>query len=177
MKYFGTLWQKLRRKIVIPPSPPLLSINFFSLPATSWNTEWFPGKVFSVLWDKEIFDKTAKLPPSFAWNFSRPEIVRNTENHRHWETKNFRRKIMISPPLIHNIFRYRKFCETKKGSPTKFFGTVRQQSFYGKSLYSPLRHKVSRYAIFSETQTGSSTKIFATVRQIFFNRKSWHPFA
>ena len=80
------------------------------------------------------------------------------------------------PPSYPKFFRYRKFCETKKGSPSKFFGTVRQQSFYRKSLYSPLRHKVSRYANFSETHTGYSAKFFAIVRQIFFNRKSWHPF-
>ena len=28
--------------------------------------------------------------------------------------------------FIPNIFRYQKFCETQKGSPTNFFGTVRQ---------------------------------------------------
>ena len=27
---------------------PLLSIKFFSLPEIFWNTEWFPGDVFSV---------------------------------------------------------------------------------------------------------------------------------
>ena len=32
-----------------------------------------------------------------------------------------------STPLIHKIFRYQEFSETQKGSPTKFFGTVRQK--------------------------------------------------
>ena len=48
-------------------------------------------------------------------------------------------------PLIHKFFRYQKICETPKGSPTKIFGTVREQIFYRKSWYSPHRHKVFRY--------------------------------
>ena len=100
MKYFGTERQKLRRKIVIPP--PLLSIKYFSLPEIFWNTEWFPGEVFSVLWDEKIFDKNVKPPPSFAWKFSIPEFFRNTkgfsyEFYRHCETKIFQWSLVISP--------------------------------------------------------------------------------
>ena len=32
---------------------PLLSIKKTSLPENFWNTEWFPGELFSVLWDKK----------------------------------------------------------------------------------------------------------------------------
>ena len=82
-----------RRKIVIPP--PIHKIFF-------WNTEWFPGEVFSVLWDEKHFEKTVKLSPSFALKFSIPEIFRNTEGffydfYRHCETKNFQRSSVISP--------------------------------------------------------------------------------
>ena len=92
--------KKLRRKIVIIPPP--LSIKYFSLPEIFWNTEWFPGEVFSVLWDKKIFDRTVNLPPSFAWKFSIPEFFRNTEGfsyefYRHCETKIFQRSLVISP--------------------------------------------------------------------------------
>ena len=60
--------------------------------------------------------------------------------------KTFDKESWYSPsPLIHKFFRYQKFCETQKGSPTKFFGTVRQQIFNRKSWYSPHRHKVFRY--------------------------------
>ena len=38
-----------------------------------------------------------------------------------------------STPLILKIFGYQDFSETQKGSPTKFFGTERQQIFDGKS--------------------------------------------
>ncbi len=39
---------------------------------------------------KKVFDKTVKLPPCFAWNFSIPEIFRNTEGfsydfYRQWD--------------------------------------------------------------------------------------------
>ena len=34
-----------------------------------------------------------------------------------------------SNPLIHKIFRYKEFSETQNGSPTKFFGTMRQKKF------------------------------------------------
>ena len=84
-------------------SPPLLSIKIFSLPEIFWNTEWFPGEVFSVLWDKKIFDKTMKgWSPSFAWKFSIPKFFRNTEVfsyefYRHCETKIFQRSLVISP--------------------------------------------------------------------------------
>ena len=80
---------------------PLLSIKYFALPEFFWNTGRFPGEVFSVLWDEKIVDKTVKLPPSFAWNFSMPEFFRNTEGfyefYRHCETKIFQRSLVISP--------------------------------------------------------------------------------
>ena len=45
-----------------------------------------------------------------------------------------------------------KFFDTRIFSPTKFFGTLRQQIFYRKSWYSPYRHKIFRYVKLSETQ-------------------------
>ena len=43
-----------------------------------------------------------------------------------------RRKIVILPPSYPN-FLVPEISETLKGSPTKFFGTVRQKIFDGKS--------------------------------------------
>ena len=55
---------------------------------------------------------------------------------RNCETKQFWQKIVIpAPSLIASIFRYQKFSETQKGSSAKFFGTVRQKFFNGKSWY------------------------------------------
>ena len=82
--------------------PALLSIKYLSLPELFWNTEWFPGEVFFGPVREKIFDKTVKLPPSFAWKFSIPEFFRNTEGfsyefYRHCETKIFQRSLVISP--------------------------------------------------------------------------------
>ena len=33
----------------------------------------------------------------------------------------------LSTPFIQKIFRYQEFSETQEGSPTKFFGTLRQK--------------------------------------------------
>ena len=112
---------KTSRPTLIPP--PLLSIKYFSLPAVFWSTEGFSGEVFSVLWEKQNFDKTVKPPVSSAWNSSIPEFFRNTEVYRHWDTKKTRQKILIlppSPPLTHKFLRYGKSCETKKGSQEVF---------------------------------------------------------
>ena len=57
-----------------------------------------------------------------------------------WTTKTFLDGNLcysLPPLLIHKFLRYRKFSETQKVSPTKFFGTMRQQIFDGKSWYPP----------------------------------------
>ena len=97
--------------------PPLLSIKYFSLPAVFGSTESFSGEFFSVLWEKQNFDRTVKPPLSFAWNFSIPEFFRNTETYRHWDTKKIRQKILILPPsplLPINFFVTRKFLEQRR---------------------------------------------------------------
>ena len=70
-----------------------------------------------------------------------------------------------------------EFSETLKDTPTKFFGTVRQEFFDGNSWYSlppppSLLHKNFRHRKFSETQhIRDSTKYFGTVRQKKFRRR------
>ena len=48
----------------------------------------------------------------------------------HFRTYISRRKIVIPPPplLMHENFRYQTFSETRKGSCTKCFGTIRQKN-------------------------------------------------
>ena len=66
------------------------------------------------------FDTSILPPPPYPWTFSLPETLWNTEGFTyeifwHCGTKNFRRKILIlSSPLIHKLFRYRKFSETQQ---------------------------------------------------------------
>ena len=89
--------------LILPPSP-LLSINFFD-----------PGNFLN--------HSTEGFPYEFFW---------------YRETTIFERKVVILPPsllplLIYKLLRYQNFSETQKFSPTKFFGTVRQQIFDGES--------------------------------------------
>ena len=83
--------------------PPLLSLTFFDT-RNFLKHRRVPLRNVSVLWDKFL-----------------------TENR---DTLSF-----PLPSLIHKILilRYQIFSEAQKVSPTKFFGTVRQQIFDGKS--------------------------------------------
>ena len=175
----------------------------------------------------KIFDgKSWYYPPPSYPNFFDTRNQCNSKgfpygNFRHCETKKFRRKILIfSPPLLSINFSLPEiFWNTaQKVSTTKFFGTVRQKVFDGKSWYSPppLIHKLFRYRKFSETQhrrlpvrnfsalwdkkistenldttppsliqtfsapeinatvKDSPTEIFGTVRQKIFDGKFWY---
>ena len=68
------------------------------------------------------------------------------EIFRYCETEQYRQKIVQPvPSLIPNIIRYQKLSETPKSSSTKLFGTVRQNSFNGKSWHNPLNYNFFRY--------------------------------
>ena len=76
---------------------------------------------------------------------------------------------------MHEEFRYQDFFETRKGSLTKFFGTLSQNTFDGKSWYPPpLLSLTFSMPEISDTLKGSSTKFFGTVRQKIFNVESWY---
>ena len=58
---------------------------------------------------------------------------------QHCETKNFWRKILIPPlPFYSSTFWVPETSETRKGSSTKIFGTMRHKCFDGKTWYFPL---------------------------------------
>ena len=107
----------------------------------------FPTKFFATE-TKNFRWKIAILPSFLSINFfATGNVLKHStegflyEMFRYCGTKKIWRKIVILPPssspLIHKIFRFQKFSETQKGSPTKFFGTVRRQILDGKSWYSP----------------------------------------
>ena len=63
---------------------------------------------------------------------------------------------MTTPFLVLNVFRYRKFSETQKGSLTKSFGTVKQNSFTeNPDNPNPLMHEKFLNQISSETMKAS----------------------
>ena len=130
--------KNFRRKIlVLPPS----LIQTLSVPEISETLKGSPTKFFGTVRQKNFHGKSWYSPLSYPNFFDTRNYCNNKGlpygNFRHCEIKNFRRKILIPPPpspsLMHKIFRYPKFSDTPKCSPTKFFGTVRQKILNEKS--------------------------------------------
>ena len=113
MKCFGTVRQKLFDGKSWYPPPSLLSTkNFLSPPETFWNTECFPGEVFSVLWDKKKFRQNREASPLLCLKIFDTRIV---SKHRSvllrilsalWD-KNFSTEFSDIPFLCI------KFCDTR----------------------------------------------------------------
>ena len=120
---------------------PLSSIKIFPLPKNLWNAEWFPGEVFSVLWDKRNFRQNLEASPSFAWNFSIPEFFRYTEMfsyefYRQCETKIFQR-ILVIPPSYAQIFAIYEFFWNTELFPNEIFWYCVTNVFDGET-WNPL---------------------------------------
>ena len=91
----------------------------------------FLARIVSVVWDKKPRQKIV-ISPSYAKKSSIPEIFWNTEGFFYemfqcCVTKNVVRKSWY-PLLMHKMFRYQTFSETRKSSPRTFFRTVRQKT-------------------------------------------------
>ena len=101
---------------------------------------------------------------------------------RHCQTKNFDRKswYFLPPPTSSHpkIFSIPEIGETLGGSPPKFFGTVRQKIFDGKSWYPPLIHKLFGYRKVDGTQ---HRKVplwnSSALSDKIFDRKPWYSLA
>ena len=93
----------------------------------------------------------------------------NPSLYLHFLTLLKRRKIVI-PPFMHQKFRDQNFSQTRKGSLTKVFGTVRQKNFvkivipyYSKSkkffnTKAFLKHKGPPYEYFPYCETKKFSK-------------------
>ena len=91
------------------------------------------------------------------------------------EPKTLTRILMPTPFLVLNVFRNRKFSETQKGSLTKSFGTVKQNSFTeNPDTPTPLMHEKFRNQIFSETMKASLRNV-SIQRDKKFLGQSWCP--
>ena len=148
LRNFSSLWDKkiwTENLDNLPPSP-LLSINFFATGNfLKHSTESFPYEVFRSRETKQCRRKIviSVHPLLFINFFATGSFLKHSterfpcEVFRYCETtKNFDR-ISWHNPREHKIFRCPKFCETQKGSPTKFFGPARQNNFDGKSWFTP----------------------------------------
>ena len=162
---------------------PLPSINCSSLPKTLWNTGWFPGESFPSFEVKEIFDKTLRLPPPFAWNFAIPEFFPNTEVfsyefYRLCGTTNFQRSLVVSPSYAYTFAIHELFWNTElfpseniRYCVTKNFSTEKCDT-PSLSLSDSYKFSIPKFLWNNE---GMLTKLFGTVGPKNFDGKTWYP--
>ena len=123
------------------PPPPLLSINFFSLPEIFWNTEWFPGEVFSVLWDKKKFRQNREASPLLCLKIFETRILSKDRSvllrilSALWD-KNFSTEFSDIPFLCI------KFCDTRnflkhRSVPQRNFLVLCDKSFRRRNVIPP----------------------------------------
>ena len=140
--FVSVLWDKKFRQNRDAP-PPSYAWKF-SMKEFFWNTKVFSNEIFRYSETKTSTENRDTPLPPLIQTFSIPEINETLKdstpygNFRHCETKNFRQKIfklLPPPPLLSiNFFATGNFLkQAQKGSPTKFFGTVRQKILNEKS--------------------------------------------
>ncbi len=151
LRNFSAMWDKnFRRKILILHPPPSYPYTF-SLPEIFWNTppKGSSTKCFGTVRQK-IFDRKSWHSPSpLIHKLFRCRKLSETQ-HRRVHLQNFsalwNKKLSTenldtppSPFLSIHFFAAGNFLKhSTEGFTYKFFGTVRQKIFDGKSWYSPL---------------------------------------
>ena len=160
---------------------PLLSIIFFFDTKNFLENRRVPLQSFSFRsCETKNFDKTVKLPPSFAWKFSIPEFFRNTEVffyefYRHWD-KNFSTEFSDIPLLCIKFFAIRNFLKHRT-VPQRIFSALCDKSFRRRKVIPrppSLMHKNFRYPKFFDTPK-CSNKIFRYCETKNLKRKVMMP--
>ena len=121
-------------------TPPLL----FSIKISEvfWNKGGFPYEIFRYCETKTLTKNRDKLALLLSQTICetrkipKPRRVQIRNFWTLWDKKLVAENSDI-PSLCVIFFRYLTFCETEKGSPTKFFDTVTHQLFDGQ-LWCPL---------------------------------------
>ena len=156
-------------------TPHFLSRNFFATALfLKHSTGRFPYEIIDTV-KQRFFGGKSWYPPFIFTNLLASD---NFPKHstglfaydviRYCDTKNFRHKIVIllsSHPSYPKISSISEFFETQKGSPTKAFGTVRQQFFCWKLWYPLLGTKFFDTRNFLKHRNVPFPKVSSTVRQ------------
>ena len=145
---FLTLCEKNFSTETLDTPLPLLSINFFATGIFLKHiTEGFAPRNVSVLWDKKFWTENLDtpfllLPPPptlLSINFFDTLNQWKTKgfpygSFRHCETKSFRRKILILPPLLSiNFFATGNFLKhSTEGFPCEVFRHCETKNFWRK---------------------------------------------
>ena len=149
----------------------------FSISKSFWSTIGFLYEMFRYCETsaerRNLSGESWYTSPTYARKISSLKILWNTkgfpyEMRQYCEPKTLTRILMLTPFLVLNVFRYRKFSETQKGSLTKSFGTVKQNSFTeNPDTPTPLcmknfwtRFFLKRWRLPYETFRYSETKMF-----------------
>ena len=179
MKYFNTVRQKFRRKIVILPPPPYP--NFFDT-RNYCNNKGFPYKIFRQ-WDKKFSTENLDTPPpSFLQIFSGPEVSETlkdspTNFFGTVRQKIFDRKSWNSPPpppplLSVNFFATGRFLKhSTEGFTYQIHRHCETKNFRRKNVIPPSMHKIFRYPKFSETFRACPRNFLALWDQKFSTEK------
>ena len=180
MKYFNTVRQKLRRKIVILPR--LLSKIFRDQKLVKHQK--IPLRNFSALWDKKFSIENLETPPPpplLSINFfaTGKFLKYSTEGftyqiYRHCETKNFRRKKVI-PLVCIKFFDTPNFLKHRRDAH-EYFQDCETKNFRRKNVIPPSMHKFFRYPKFSETFKGCPRNFLPLWDQKFSAEKRDTPF-
>ena len=164
------LKKDFQRKVVISPS----YAKDVSILEIMWNTKGVPYEIFRYQ-EKKFLKKKRDTPP-LLFSIKIFEVFWNKggfpyEIFWYCETKNLTKTCETTPLLLSvKIFQTGNFSETQNGSSTKCFGTVSQNSFYGKSWYPPTLLSVT----FFDTRSFLKHRrvfqqIFGSVRQKTFD--------
>ena len=120
-----------------------------------------PTKFFGTLRQKIFRQSTFKpLPLLCIFFFDTGSFLKHNtkgfpcESFQYCGTKNFRRKILIVPSLIHRVFRHPNFPETQHRSvPLRIVSALQDKKNSTENLDTPpFMQNLFRYRMFSETQ-------------------------
>ena len=122
---FSIMWEKKFTETMTPPSYPWI----FLIPNKIWKIGGFHKEIFPHCETRNVPTEHREIPPS-PWMFSRPEKFCAAEgsltNFPFWSCATKKIDKFVMPPTLLDDFRYQTFFGIQRGSPMKFFGTVRK---------------------------------------------------
>ena len=174
LRKVSVLWDQKSRRRIVMPTPFFIQKKHFSISKNFWSTIGFLYEMFRYCETsaerRNFSGESWYTSPSYAQKLSVLKIFVKLKRvplrsaSVLW-AKNTDEDPDAHPFLVLNVFRYRKFSETQKGSLTKSFGTVKQNSFTeNPDTPTPLCMK-NFWTRFFWNDEGFPTKRLDTVRQ------------
>ena len=139
MKYFGTLWQKLRRKIVIPPSPTPSFLHKIFLPYQQFSETQNASlaKFFRSCERKKNSTKPWSFPPPLLETFRDQKSFETQKLIGTERQKIFDGKSWFPPLLSINFFDKGNFVKQRR-DPLRSFSVLWDNKVSIENRYIPL---------------------------------------